>query len=81
MLPSGIETLKPWKPAVTEETHMADLPRYPYADTDDDTGVRSDRGSTTSTSRWVYILWITVIALVLLFVVLHLKGTVGPHGH
>jgi len=58
--------------------HMADLPTYP--DTDD-TGVGSDRGSTTSTSRWVYVFWAVGIVLVLLFVILHLTGAVGPHGH
>jgi 4-hydroxybenzoate polyprenyltransferase len=59
---------------------MADLPRYP--DTEDDTSIGLDRGSTTGTLRWVYVVWICAgIALVLLLVVLHLTGVVGPHGH
>ncbi len=59
---------------------MADLPRYP--DTDVDTGVGSDRGSTTSTPRWVSVLGIIiVVGLVLLLVALHLSGGGGPNAH
>lgn len=58
---------------------MANLPRYPNID--DDTGVGLDRGSTTRTSLWVYVFWAVGIGLVLLFIVLHLTGAVGPHGH
>ena len=59
---------------------MADPPRYP--DTSDDTGLGRDRGSATSTPRWVSVLGIIIaIALVLLFVVLHLTGTLGPGAH
>ena len=47
---------------------MADPPRYPDSD-GDDTGVGSDRGSTTVTPRWVRVFGIIVIVLVLLFVV------------
>lgn len=61
---------------IFEEMPMASPPRYP--NTDDDTGVRHDRGSTPSTSRWVYAVGIAVIALVVLLVVLHVTGTVGP---
>lgn len=56
---------------------MSDLP--PYPDIDDDTGVGADRGSTTS--RWVYVFWIVGIAVVVLFIVLHLTGTIGPEHH
>jgi hypothetical protein len=60
-----------------KETHMADPPSYP--DTGDDNG---DRGSATGTSRWVPVLGIIIaIGLVLLFVVLHLTGTLGPGAH
>ena len=56
---------------------MADPPSYP--DTGDDNG---DRGSATGTSRWVPVLGIIIaIGLVLLFVVLHLTGTLGPGAH
>jgi len=59
---------------------MADPP--PYPDTGDDTGVGPDRGSATSTPRWVSVLGIIIaIVLVLLFVVLHLTGTLGPGAH
>ena len=52
---------------------MADPPSYP--DTGDDTGVGPDRGSTSGTPLWVYVvLGIIAIGLVLLFVVLHLTG-------
>jgi hypothetical protein len=59
---------------------MADPPSYP--DTGDDTGVGSDRGSATSTPRWVPVLGIAIaIVLVLLLVVLHLTGVLGPGAH
>jgi len=49
---------------------VADLPPFPDSngDTGDDTGVGPDRGSTTSTPRWVKVSGIIVIVLVLLFV-------------
>jgi hypothetical protein len=51
----------------------------PYPDTGGEGG---DRGSTGSTSRWATGLGITiVIALIVLFVVLHLTGTLGPGAH
>jgi hypothetical protein len=54
----------------------------PYPDTGDDTGVASDRGSSTGTPRWVSVLGIIIaIGLVLLIVVLHLTGTIGPGTH
>jgi hypothetical protein len=56
---------------------LADPP--PNPDTGDDT---RDRGSATSTPRWVSVLGITIaIVLALLFVVLHLTGTLGPGAH
>ncbi len=61
---------------------MADRPPYPDSDSDtgDDTRVGPDRGSTTSTPRWVKVFGIIVIAAALLFVILHLTGH-GPGGH
>jgi len=58
---------------------MAKLP--PYPDSNEDTGVEPDRESTTGAPRWVSV-FVTIVAivLVLLFVVLHLTGTVGPGG-
>ena len=61
-----------------QRRHMADPP--PYPDTGDDTGVAPDRGSTTSTPRWVYVFGIIAIVLVLLFVIMHLTGG-GLGGH
>jgi hypothetical protein len=55
---------------------MAGLPPYR------DTGKGSDHGSTTSTPLRVKVLFgIVVIALVLLVVVLHLTGSIGPSAH
>jgi hypothetical protein len=59
---------------------MADPP--PYPDTGDDTGVGRERGSASGRPRWVAVLGILIaIVLVLLFVVLHLTGTLGPGAH
>jgi hypothetical protein len=56
---------------------MANPPLHP--DTGDDS---ADRGSVTATPRWVPVLAIViVIALVLLVVVLHLTGVLGPGAH
>jgi len=57
---------------------MADPPRYP--DAGDDTGVRPDHGSTTSTPRWVKIFGITALVLVLLVGIMLLTGVGGSHG-
>jgi hypothetical protein len=59
---------------------LADPPSYP--DTRDDTGVGPDRGSSSSTPRWVPVVGIVIaIVLVLLLVVLHLTGVLGPGAH
>lgn len=58
---------------------MADLPHYP--DTGDDRSVEPDGGSTAGRPWWVYACWIIGIVLVLLFVILHLTGAIGPGGH
>jgi hypothetical protein len=55
---------------------MAELPHHP--ESDDDTGVRSDHGSSTRTRWTTYLFVIVGVALVLLMVVLHLAGVVGP---
>ncbi len=60
------------------------MPDRPYPDTDtvDDTGLGSDRGSPTGTPRWMSVFKIViVIALLLLIVVLHLTGILGPGLH
>ena len=38
------------------------------------------RGSAGGRSRWVYVVGIAAMTLILLVVVLHLTGTVGPGG-
>jgi len=58
---------------------MTELPYHP--DTDDDTGAGPDRRSATKTPWGTYVFGVIVIALVLLFVVLHLTGTLGPGAH
>lgn len=40
----------------------------------DDTSVRPDRGATTGTPRWVYVLGLIALVLALLLVVMHLTG-------
>jgi putative copper export protein len=56
---------------------MADPP--PSPDLGDDT---ADRRSATARSRWVRVLAIALaIGLVVLVVVLHLTGTLGPGDH
>jgi hypothetical protein len=58
---------------------MADPPPSPR--TDDDTGVRPDRESTTGTPRWVKVFGIIALLLVLLFVIALLTGNHGPGRH
>jgi hypothetical protein len=56
---------------------MADLP--PSPEIGDETG---DRGAATGRSRWVPVLGIAIaVVLVVLVVVLHLTGTLGPGDH
>jgi hypothetical protein len=57
---------------------MAHPPSYP--DTDD-TGLGSDRRSTAGKPWLVYAFWIIGIGLVLLMVVGHLTGHLGPGSH
>jgi hypothetical protein len=58
---------------------MADPPHY---NTDEDTGAASDRGAPSGKSRWVSVLGFSIaIGLVLLLVVLHLTGILGPGAH
>ena len=59
---------------------MADPPRSP--ETEEDTGVGSDRGAASGTPRWVFVLGIIIaIALVMMIVFLHLTGTLGAGVH
>jgi hypothetical protein len=60
-----------------EETHMADPPTYPHAGDDADR-----RESATIKPRWMSVLRIVIaIVLIVVFLVLHLTGTLGPSGH
>jgi hypothetical protein len=54
---------------------MADLPP-----STNDSGLRPSDESPPSTPRWVYVFGIIVLAVVVVFVVLHLAG-VGVGGH
>jgi hypothetical protein len=50
--------------------------------TGDDTPVEPGRGSATGTPRWGTVLAIVIaVGLVLLLLVLHLTGVLGPGGH
>ncbi len=63
---------------------MPDLPRYSGTsdDGDDDTSMKPDHGSTTDTPGWMSVLGIVIaIVLLLLIVVLHLTGILGPGLH
>ncbi len=58
---------------------MADLP--PDLDSHgDDTDYKPDRGSTTSTPRWVKVFGIIALVLVLLVGIMLLTGVGGEHG-
>jgi hypothetical protein len=55
---------------------MADQPRYP--DTDDNTGVGPDPGSTTGKPRWVKVAIVVVVLVLLLLIALLITGGHGP---
>jgi hypothetical protein len=58
-------------------SQMAELPEYP-----DGAGRPGEgRGPRQAGSRRVYLLWIAGIALVVLMLVLHVTGVLGPGGH
>ena len=60
---------------------MADLPSHPDTGSGD-AGADPDRRPTPRRPRWTSVAGITLgIALVVLFVVLHLTGVLGPGGH
>jgi hypothetical protein len=64
---------------VTLEVHMADLPSHPDSD-DADAG--HGRGRAGGTPRWVGVLGaIVAIVVILLVIVLHLAGVLGPGAH
>jgi hypothetical protein len=55
---------------------------FPYPDSKGDTDVGPDRGSPNGRPRWVSMLGIVIaIVLLLLIVVLHLTGILGPGAH
>lgn len=59
---------------------MTDPPPYPDPSGDTDTG--PDRGSPDGSSPWISKVGVLIaIGLVLLVVVLHLTGTIGPGLH
>ena len=57
--------------------HVPDIPRYP-ADGD---GLEPDRPSGSGSRRRAYFLWAVAVAVVVLFVVLHLAGVLGAGAH
>ena len=56
---------------------MADLPRHPGGNG----GTESEREPSARTPVRVYVIGIVVAAVVVLIVVLHLTGTIGPQSH
>lgn len=53
-----------------------------YPDTGDETGAGPDSGSAAGTPRWIKVVGIVIAVLVvLMFVVMHLTGAVGPGAH
>lgn len=57
---------------------MADLPEYPDNEGVDSGMQRAHEPPRTARSRRVYLLWALGIGLLLLMLVLHLSGVVGP---
>jgi hypothetical protein len=54
----------------------------PYPETGDETDAPPGHGLTAGTPRWVVVVGIAVaIGLVVLVVVLHLTGSIGPGAH
>jgi hypothetical protein len=61
---------------------MADLPSHPDTDNDNDNDLGPRHGPTTGTPRWLTVLAIIIgVVVVVLLIVLHLTGVVGPGGH
>ncbi len=59
---------------------MPELPRFPNPDNDRDT--TAERASPTGRPRWVAVVGIGVAAaVVVLVVVLHVTGVIGPGSH
>jgi hypothetical protein len=66
-------------PRAGHSPRAADLPSHP--ERDDDPAVQSGRGSTSQAGWRTYLFVFLGVALVMVFVVLHLTGTLGPGGH
>jgi hypothetical protein len=60
-------------------SRAADLPSHP--DSHDEIGVQSGPRSRTQAGWRTYLFVVGGVALVTMFVVLHLTGTLGPGGH
>jgi hypothetical protein len=59
---------------------MTDSPRYPG--TDENSSGEPAVGSMSARPRWKTVMWIViVVAILALFVILHLAGVFGPEQH
>jgi hypothetical protein len=60
---------------------VPEIPRHPADEGGDRSRDSRSRGSVTSARRSTYLAWAVGFVLVVLFVVLHVFGVLGPGGH
>ena len=60
---------------------MAEVPHPPADEGGDNTGTGRGRGPEASSPRLTHLVWAVGIVLVVLFVVMHLTGVLGPGDH
>ena len=60
---------------------MREVPRYPAGRPGGTPGPDGEHESSPALRRSMYLWWIVGVVVVVLFVVLHLSGVLGPRGH